>query len=128
MTRPIDARILVIDDYCETTRLVRNMLLHLGFTRVEEVLDGASALQKLRGQRYDLVICDWSMEPLTGYDVLVRIRENPELKLLPFIMMTGSGEPEQVTKAVSAGTTDYLLKPFNMATLRQKLVRILGEF
>src|SRR3546814_15245539 len=89
--RATDASILVVDDYREATRLVRNMLRNLGFTRIDEVSDGTAALQHLREQPYDLVICDWKMDPLTGYELLLEIRENPKLRSLPFIMMTGFG-------------------------------------
>ena len=65
----MDMQILVVDDYKTMIRIIRNLLKQLGFNNVDDAADGSEALQKLRGKKYDLVISDWNMEPMTGYEL-----------------------------------------------------------
>ena len=71
--------ILVVDDYSTMIRIIRNLLKQIGFENVDEASDGSAALAKLQTKRYGLVISDWNMEPMTGYDLLkeVRARNSP---------------------------------------------------
>ena len=62
--------ILVVDDYSTMIRIIRNLLKQLGFENVDDASDGSAALAKMQGKRYGLVISDWNMEPMTGYDLL----------------------------------------------------------
>lgn len=62
--------ILVVDDYSTMIRIIRNLLKQLGFENVDEASDGSAALAKMQTKRYGLVISDWNMEPMTGYDLL----------------------------------------------------------
>ncbi len=80
--------ILVVDDYNTMIRIIRNLLRQLGYEDVDDAADGASALSKMRDKRYGLVISDWNMEPMTGYDLLKEIRGDPHLAGTPFIMVT----------------------------------------
>ena len=71
--------ILVVDDYATMIRIIRNLLKQIGFENVDDASDGSSALVKMQGKKYGLVISDWNMEPMTGYDLLREVRANPEL-------------------------------------------------
>ena len=62
--------VLVVDDYNTMIRIIRNLLKQLGFENIDDASDGSAALNKMRGKKYGLVISDWNMEPMTGYDLL----------------------------------------------------------
>lgn len=120
--------ILIVDDYKTMLRIIRNLLKQLGFHNVDEATDGAEALNKLRTKNYDLIISDWNMEPMTGYELLKEVRADDMLKSLPFIMVTAESKTDNVIAAKKAGVNNYIVKPFNAATLKSKLSSVLGEF
>ena len=121
-------QILIVDDYKTMLRIIRNLLKQLGFNNVDEATDGSSALQKLRDKEYDLVISDWNMEPMSGMQLLTEVRADTKLKNLPFIMITAESKTENVIAAKEAGVSNYIVKPFNAATLKTKLAAVLGNF
>jgi two-component system chemotaxis response regulator CheY len=120
--------ILIVDDYKTMLRIIRNLLKQIGFENVEEATDGTQALQKLREKKFGLIISDWNMEPMTGIELLREVREDDNLKKLPFIMVTAESKTENVVIAKEAGVSNYIVKPFNAATLKSKLSGVLGEF
>ena len=120
--------ILVVDDYKTMLRIIRNLLKQLDFNNVDDVTDGAQALQKLREKEYGLVISDWNMEPMTGLELVREVRSDKKLKGLPFIMVTAESKTENVVAAKEAGVSNYIVKPFNAETLKQKMVSVLGDF
>src|SRR6516162_6196907 len=69
--------VLVVDDYSTMIRIIRNLLKQLGFENIDDANDGSAALNKMRGKKYGLVISDWNMEPMTGYDLLREVRADP---------------------------------------------------
>jgi two-component system chemotaxis response regulator CheY len=127
---PVDMNmnILIVDDYKTMLRIIRNLLKQLGFNNVDEATDGSMALQKLRDREYGLVISDWNMEPMTGIQLLREVRADARLKAMPFIMITAESKTENVVAAKEAGVNNYIVKPFNAATLKTKLVTVLGNF
>lgn len=120
--------ILIVDDYKTMLRIIRNLLKQLGFDNVDEATDGSTALQRLRDKNYGLVISDWNMEPMTGLQLLREVRADAKLKHIPFIMVTAESKTENVIAAKEAGVTNYIVKPFNAETLKQKLVAVFGNF
>lgn len=121
-------KVLVVDDYATMVRIMRNLLRQLNFTNVEDANSGADALEKLRSDKFDLVISDWNMSPMTGIELLQEVRADDKLKHLPFIMVTAESKTENVVAAKKAGVSNYIVKPFNAETLKSKLVSVLGEF
>ena len=75
----------------------------------------------LREKRYGLVISDWNMEPMTGYELLKEMRADPQLVRVPFIMITAESKTENVIAAKKAGVSNYIVKPFNAQTLKSKI-------
>ena len=118
--------ILVVDDYQTMVRIIRNLLKQLGFEDIEEASDGIAALSKLRARPYGLVISDWNMEPMTGYELLRRVRADEALKETPFIMVTAESKTENVIAAKRAGVSNYIVKPFNAQTLKTKIEAVCG--
>ena len=127
MSFDVSMPILVVDDYATMIRILRNLLKQLGFENVDDASDGSSALVKMHGKKYGLVISDWNMEPMTGYDLLKEVRANPELSQTPFIMITAESKTENVIAAKKAGVGNYIVKPFNSATLKTKIDAVFGE-
>ncbi len=123
-----DMAILVVDDYKTMLRIIRNLLKQLDFNNVDEATDGSEALKKLREKDYALVISDWNMEPMTGLQLVREVRSDKKLKKLPFIMVTAESKTDNVVAAKEAGVSNYIVKPFNAETLKQKLASVLGDF
>lgn len=120
--------ILIVDDYKTMLRIIRNLLKQIGFENVEEATDGTAALAKLHEGEFKLVISDWNMEPMTGIELLREVRADGKLTKIPFIMVTAESKTENVVIAKEAGVSNYIVKPFNAATLKSKLIGVLGEF
>ena len=116
--------VLVVDDYNTMVRIIRNLLRQVGFHDVDDASDGISALNRLRKKQYGLVISDWNMEPMTGYDLLKEMRADAKLATVPFIMITAESKTENVIAAKQAGVSNYIVKPFNAQTLKTKIEAI----
>jgi two-component system chemotaxis response regulator CheY len=117
--------VLVVDDYSTMRRIIKNLLNQIGFQNVEEADNGATAYDKLRAQKFGLVISDWNMEPMTGLELLKLVRADSALKTLPFIMVTAESKTENVVAAKQAGVSNYIVKPFNAETLKTKIASVL---
>ncbi|MFN7709970.1 MAG: chemotaxis response regulator CheY [Holosporales bacterium] len=120
--------ILIVDDYNTMLRIVRNLLKQLGFDNIEEANDGLQALEKLQAGNFGLIISDWNMEPMTGLELLQKVRASQKYQSVPFIMVTAESKTENVVAAKQAGVTNYIVKPFNAATLKAKLETVFGAF
>ena len=119
--------ILVVDDYKTMIRIIRNLLKQLGFDDVDDASDGTEALGKMKERKYGLVISDWNMEPMTGYELLKQIRADSGLNRTPFIMVTAESKTENVIAAKKAGVNNYIVKPFNAQTLKGKIESVFGD-
>ncbi|MEW9572798.1 chemotaxis response regulator CheY [Rhodanobacter sp. Si-c] len=119
-------KILVVDDFSTMRRIVRNLLVELGFTNtlIQEADDGESALTMLRSQPFDLVVTDWNMPNMTGIDLLRAIRAEAALKGMPVLMVTAENNRDQIIAAAQAGVNGYIVKPFTAVTLKEKLTKI----
>lgn len=119
--------VLIVDDYKTMLRIIRNLLKQIDFNNVDEATDGAEALAKLRGGNFGLVISDWNMQPMTGLQLLQEVRADGRLRHTPFIMVTAESKAENVVAAKQAGVSNYIVKPFNAETLREKIEKVLGH-
>ena len=124
---PIDKsmNVLIVDDYKTMLRIIRNLLKQIEFNNVEEATDGGEALAKLRSGNFGLVISDWNMAPMTGLQLLREVRADNRLKSTPFIMITAESKTENVIAAKAAGVSNYIVKPFNAETLKDKIEKVL---
>ena len=123
MTMPI----LIVDDYNTMIRILRNLLRQLGFSNIDEANDGAAALAKMRSKDYALVISDASMAPMTGVELLQRVRADARMSKTPFLMVANDNSEGQ-TAARRGGASSYIVKPFNAQSLKTNLVSVLGAF
>lgn len=119
--------VLVVDDYKAMVRIVRGMLNQLGFVNVDDAPDGAAAMALLKEKDYGLVLSDWNMQPVTGLELLKQVRAEERTKKTPFVMVTAEAKVENVIAARQAGVNNYVIKPFTLAVLKQKLTSVVGE-
>ena len=119
-------KILVVDDFSTMRRIVRNLLVELGFTNtlIHEAEDGNAALTLLRSAPIDLVVTDWNMPNMTGIELLRAIRADAALKAMPVLMVTAENNRDQIIAAAQSGVNGYIVKPFTAVTLREKLDKI----
>lgn len=117
-------KILIVDDFSTMRRIVKNLLRDLGFNNTVEADDGVTALPLLKRGDFDFVVTDWNMPGMQGIDLLRHIRADEKLKHLPVLMITAEAKREQIIEAAQAGVNGYIVKPFNAATLKEKLAKI----
>lgn len=123
MTMPI----LIVDDYNTMIRILRNLLRQLGFSNIDEANEGDAALAKMRAKDYALVISDWSMAPMSGLELLQRVRADERTRQTPFLMVANDRD-EGAEAEGRAGASSYIVKPFTAQSLKSKLVPVLGVF
>lgn len=118
---------LIVEDSHLMRQLIRSLLRGFGFDHVGEAADGSEALEMIELRSYDIIICDWMMEPTDGFSFLGQLRRHPSphLRSLPVIMLTSVAEELQVVAARDAGVTEYLVKPVSADKLRLRLLSAL---
>jgi two-component system chemotaxis response regulator CheY len=119
---PMTMPILIVDDYNTMIRILRNLLRQLGFTNIDEANDGAAALAKMRLKDYALVISDAHMAPMTGRELLERVRADDRIGKTPFVMVANDADD------AAAGASTTIFKPFTAQALKAKLEPVLGPF
>jgi two-component system chemotaxis response regulator CheY len=119
-------RTIIVDDQLTMRSLIRTGLHQLGITDTRECADGAEALREIVNRPAQLVLSDYNMPNLDGLGLLRAIRAHPPIKSTAFIMLTGRADKELVQRAVQFGVNNYLVKPFTVATLRQKIEAVVG--
>ena len=119
-----DLKILVVDDFSATRTIVINYLSKLGYKNTVEAEDGFSALARLKSALFDLVVTDWSMTDMSGLDLLKQMRADSDLKHIPVLMVTSEDLQGNIVTAIKAGLNDYIVRPFEEHTFKQKLEKI----
>lgn len=128
MAVDMNLNVLIVDDYKTMLRIIENLLKQLGFKNIVQATDGSMALRLMHETNFGLVISDWNMEPMSGLQLLKEVRADDKLKTVPFIMVTAESKTENVVAAKEAGVNNYIVKPFNAETLKQKISSVLGAF
>jgi len=119
--------VLVVDDMSFIRKVVRKSLSDLGVKDIVEAADAAEAVKRLRERKFDLIISDWRMPTMSGFDLLDFVRRNDRLKEIPFLMLTAINEKEKVTAAAQQGVSDFLIKPFSPDELEKKIEGLLPD-
>lgn len=119
-------RLLVVDDSSTMRRIIRNSLKAIGYDDVVEAENGEGAMARLKGEKVDMVISDWNMPVMNGIELVTSMRGDAALKATPVLMVTTMAEKENILQAMQAGVTNYVVKPFDAATLKKKIDQILG--
>ncbi|MEQ8322597.1 MAG: response regulator [Rhodospirillales bacterium] len=128
MAVDLGMKFMIVDDYPTMLRVLKSLLRQLKFNNVDEATNASDALDQLKGGGYDMVISDWNMEPMSGFELLQEVRADENLKDLPFILVTAESRTENVIAAKRAGVSNYIIKPYTAETLKTKLVSVLGDF
>lgn len=119
--------VLIVDDFATMRRILKNILRQIGFTNIYEADHGKSALNMLKKQKFDLILCDWNMPEMSGLELLNEIRSDNELKDTPFVMVTAEAQKNNIIEAVQAGVSNYVVKPFTAETISGKLKKVFGS-
>jgi two-component system chemotaxis response regulator CheY len=119
-------RALVVDDQLTMRTLVRSCLQQIGLTDIREFPKASEALAGLKAMPAHIVFSDFNMPEMDGLEFLRSIRADPALKTIGFILLTGRADADLVKRAAQFGANNYLVKPFTVAVLKQKLEQIFG--
>lgn len=119
-----DMKILIVDDFSTMRRIIKNLLRDLGFSNTHEADDGNTALPILKSGNFDFLVTDWNMPGMTGIDLLRAVRADESMATLPVLLVTAESKKDQIIMAVEAGVNGYIVKPFNAATLEEKIKKI----
>jgi len=120
MALHLSSTILIVDDSPITVRVVRRLLARIGFRRIDDAANGLDAIEKMSQKRYDLLLADWNMEPMSGYELLKQVRADAGCAKTLFILMTNKPTAEQVVAVKKAGGY-FIAKPFTAEGLKQKI-------
>lgn len=121
----MSCRVLVVDDSDVLRKIVGFNLTREGFI-VEEARDGVEALEKMASAKPNLVILDIMMPRLNGFEVLKRMRADPELSNIPVIVLTAKGGEDDARTALQNGANGFLTKPFSPVKLIEEVRRVTG--
>ena len=127
MIAATDMKFLIVDDFSTMRRIVRSLLKEMGCNNAEEAEDGAVALNKLKNEKFDFVVCDINMPNMTGFDVLKAAKADDNLKHIPVLMVTAEARKEDIVLAAQSGAAGYIVKPFSKATLEEKIQKIVQK-
>ena len=119
-----DMKILIVDDFAATRKIIFNTFAQLGFNNTDEEDDGFSALVRLKSALFDLVVIDWKMSKMSGMELLKQIRADPNLKHIPVLMVSEDGLQENIVAATKAGLNAYIIRPFEVKTFSEKIEKI----
>jgi len=120
----LDMKILVVDDSSLMRGFAKSSLKQLKLNNVTETEDGVEALAELKKEKYDLILSDLYMPNMDGLELLKAVRNDRDLKNIPFIIMTIKEKKGSLIEALEAGLNDYLIKPVTANALSKKLSKV----
>lgn len=127
-----NTKFLVVDDFSTMRKIIKKVLDEIGYKNVVEAVDGKNALEVIAhaaktGEPVQFIISDWNMPNMQGIELLRACKENPLYKTVPFMLVTAESEQAQIIEAAKAGVSEYVVKPFNAATLKAKIERVYAK-
>ncbi|MBU2537507.1 MAG: response regulator [Proteobacteria bacterium] len=117
--------ILIVDDMAMLRNIMKMQLQRMGFDRIHEAPDGSAALKILNTRKIDLVISDWNMPVMNGFELLREMRTSESLKDIPFIMVTAEATQARISMALRLKVDELILKPFTLEILERKIIRVI---
>ena len=126
---PSDSLILIADDLLTIRKGIKKVCKDLGYSRFIEAFDGKDALIKLiqSDTSISLIITDWDMPEMSGFDLLKKVRENPRLRTVPFLILPDEAHAYQSSSALELGTVEVLIKPFTYDGLKSRILNIMSS-
>lgn len=119
--------ILIVDDMETMRSMVKSCVKELGAEQIFMAGNGELAWKILTSKRVDLIICDWDMPEVSGFELLKRVRGSELHNHIPFLMLTATTEKQSVVGAIEAGANDYLAKPFKPKDLEYRVAKLLRK-
>ena len=119
-------KLLIVEDREVMLKILRRLLVQLGYGDIDGASNGLRALEKMRAKKYDLILSDWNMDEMSGFELLKRVRADPQSAKIPFILVTAEAKPENILAAKAAGANGYLLKPFKLDMLQKTIADVLA--
>lgn len=125
------SRFLVIDDHALLRRMVSAELRKIGAVEIDEASDGNVAMQKIQAalqesKPYHIAFLDWTMPAMNGFDVLLTCRAERALDSMSIIMLSSESEETNIIRAMEAGATAYITKPFKQGDIERKVADVLA--
>jgi len=121
-----DVSLLVVEDRIVMQKIIRRLLVQLGFGAIDTAMNGQEALGLIHAKQYDLILSDWNMDEMSGFELLKAVRSDPRSASIPFVLITAEAKSANITAAKQAGASGYLIKPFKLADLKSVLETLLG--
>jgi two-component system chemotaxis response regulator CheY len=123
-----DLELLIVEDRAVMLKIIRRLLVQIGFVHVDEAVNGVAALERIGRKRYDLILSDWNMDGMSGFDLLKILRADPATCDIPFILVTAESKAENMLVAKAAGASGYLVKPFKLDMLEKTVAGVLAAY
>jgi two-component system, chemotaxis family, chemotaxis protein CheY len=120
-----ECRLLIADDSDSMRRVVRGILMRLGFVQIDEAEDGVEALRLFKRAPYDLVVTDLAMPNMGGIELLREIRAVPDRRYTPVLIVSGQLSEPNLREALDAGVDGFVAKPYVEGALTEKVARLL---
>ena len=117
--------ILIVDDTAVLRNIMKVQLQRMGFSQIHEAQDGSAAMKILHTQKIDLVISDWNMPVMNGFELLREIRANKFLQDILFILVTAEATEARISMALQLKVDELILKPFTLEILERKILRVI---
>lgn len=124
---PAEIEVLVVDDVDSVRVQVKDLLTYFGFSNITLAASGLAAMDEVRKKPYHLILCDWHMFPVDGFEFLKFVRSQPPLKNAAFIMVSAENAKEKVIEAIKVGVDDYLIKPLTLTEIETKILNVLKK-
>lgn len=121
-----DLELLIVEDRQVMLKILRRLLLQLGYVRIDQAANGLEALELIGRKRYDLILSDWNMDGMSGFELLKAVRAAPATQATPFILVTAEAKRENILAARAAGASGYLVKPFKLDVFEKTLDSVLA--
>ena len=122
-----DLKFLIVDDFATMRRIVRSLLKEMGCHNADEAEDGQVALHMLKAHKYDFVVSDINMPNMNGFELLIAVKADAQLRHLPVLIVTAEARKEDIVMAAQSGAAGYIVKPFSKTTLEEKVQKILQK-
>jgi two-component system, chemotaxis family, chemotaxis protein CheY len=127
ISSPSNLKLLVVEDREVMLKIIRRLLVQLGYSDIDLAVNGVKALEQIRANTYDLILSDWNMDEMSGFELLKHVRADPKTAATPFILITAEAKHENVIAAKAAGANGYILKPFKLDMLQNTIDDVLAS-
>jgi len=126
MTMAVQVNILIVEDSPTQTKLLRLILEENGYI-VDSAPNGVKALERIRYKKPDLIITDVVMPEMDGFALCKALKSDPDLRLIPVMLLTSLSDPQDVIKGLQAGADNFLTKPYEDTFLVARIHYIIAN-